>query len=51
MVDYDAAVGRGAAECVSPCPPGIPVLSPGSEVPPGLESSESVVRSVRVVKS
>ncbi len=51
IVDYDAAVGRVAAECVSPCPPGIPVLSPGSEVPPGLESSESVVRSVRVVKS
>lgn len=51
IVEYDAAVGRIAAECVSPCPPGIPVLSPGSEVPPGLESSESVVRSVRVVKS
>lgn len=51
IVDYDAAVGRVAAECVSPCPPGIPVLSPGSMVPPGLESSESVVRSVRVVKS
>ena len=51
IVEYDAAVGRISAECVSPCPPGIPVLSPGSEVPPGLESSESVVRSVRVVKS
>lgn len=50
IVPIGDAEGRISAECLSPCPPGIPVVSPGAYVPSGLESSDCLVRGVRVVK-
>lgn len=50
LVGLENAEGRIAAECVSPCPPGVPVISPGAIVSGGLKSSESVIERVRVVK-
>jgi arginine decarboxylase len=47
-ISLSAAVGRIAAECIAPCPPGIPVTVPGMRVTDGAIAS-SLQTHLRVV--
>lgn len=49
MVSLNEAVGRIAAECVAPCPPGIPVCVPGQRIHPEVMNLTSV-KHLRVVR-
>ncbi len=49
MVPLHEAVGRIAAECVAPCPPGIPVCVPGQRIHPEVMNLTSV-KNLRVVR-
>ncbi len=49
MVPVQEAIGRIAAECVAPCPPGIPVCVPGQRIHPEVMNLTSV-KSLRVVR-
>jgi arginine decarboxylase len=49
MVPVHEAVGRIAAECVAPCPPGIPVCVPGQRIHPEVMNLTSV-KNLRVVR-
>ncbi len=49
MVPVHEAVGRIAAECVAPCPPGIPVCVPGQRIHPEVMNLTSV-KKIRVVR-
>lgn len=49
MVPVHEAVGRIAAECIAPCPPGIPVCVPGQRIHPEVMNLTSV-KNLRVVR-
>jgi arginine decarboxylase len=49
MVPLHEAVGRISAECVAPCPPGIPVCVPGQRIHPEVMNLTSV-KNLRVVR-
>ena len=49
MVPVQEAVGRIAAECVAPCPPGIPVCVPGQRIHPEVMNLTNV-KNLRVVR-
>lgn len=48
LVPVQEAVGQIAAECIAPCPPGIPVCVPGQRIHPEVMNLTSV-KSLRVV--
>lgn len=49
VVPVQEAVGRIAAECIAPCPPGIPVCVPGQRIHPEVMNLTSVSK-IRVVR-
>jgi arginine decarboxylase len=49
VVPVHEAIGRIAAECVAPCPPGIPVCVPGQRIHPEVMNLTSV-KNLRVVR-
>lgn len=50
LIDLNSLAGKIAAECYAPCPPGIPVVSPGAQVPENVKQFRSMIGKVRVVK-
>ena len=50
LIELNSLAGKIAAECYAPCPPGIPVLSPGALVPENINQFRSMIGKVRVVK-
>ena len=50
LVNAKDAIGRIAQECIAPCPPGVPVLSPGALVPEEIAMFDSMLGKVRVIK-
>lgn len=50
LVSPENAIGRISAECIAPCPPGVPVASPGAIVPKEIKMFDSMLGKVRVIK-
>ena len=48
VVPTHEAVGKIAAECLAPCPPGIPICVPGQRVHPEVMNLTNV-KEIRVV--
>jgi lysine decarboxylase len=49
MVSLKEAIGKVSADCIAPCPPGMPVVVPGSRVPEEILELESQIAKLRVV--
>ncbi|MGD9682041.1 MAG: aminotransferase class I/II-fold pyridoxal phosphate-dependent enzyme [Candidatus Obscuribacterales bacterium] len=49
-VPVHEAAGRLAAECLAPCPPGIPLCVPGARISSSVKKLASMVDKVRVVR-
>ncbi|MBK9141533.1 MAG: aminotransferase class I/II-fold pyridoxal phosphate-dependent enzyme [Candidatus Melainabacteria bacterium] len=50
QVPVHQAAGRLAAECLAPCPPGIPLCVPGARITSSVKKLASMVDKVRVVR-
>ncbi|MCA9805540.1 MAG: aminotransferase class I/II-fold pyridoxal phosphate-dependent enzyme, partial [Cyanobacteria bacterium HKST-UBA02] len=50
QVPVSEAAGRLAAECIAPCPPGIPLCVPGARISSSVKKLASMVDKVRVVR-
>jgi len=48
-VSLKEAIGKVSADCIAPCPPGMPVAVPGSRVPEQILELESQIAKLRVV--
>lgn len=48
-VSLKEAIGKVSADCIAPCPPGMPVVVPGSRVPEEILELESQIAKLRVV--